>query len=393
MNFFLNYGLIINNYFLSIHLRLKTLFLTLKTFSATGAIEKACRVTARALYENSISGRGEFFMFARDDESSANTQPYLPANLYRSFNRSRLRFTWQCLRDAKKFDLVVLSHFNLLPAGYFMKMLAPKIKLVLIAHGIEIWKPIPVTKKFMMQKVDWLVPASNFTKSKIESLNGISHSKFCIVYNCLDPFLPAPPNSARRKEFRYSYGFEENDVVIMAFSRISESMNDIGYDKILVALKKLQSACPRLRLLCVGKYREGEKKRLDLLINALGIEFDVIFTGFVPETVIGEYFNMADAYIIPGEKEVFGFPFLEALYYNKIVIAGKIDEDTTQGYENKMGHFIDINDQEEIIVALKHVYDGIDTYRPDRSLLVDKFSFPAYKANWQSLFDKIKLAG
>ena len=242
----------------------------------------------------------------------------------------------------------------------------------------------------MMQKVDLLAPASNFTRSRIEELNEIPGDRFSVLYNCLDPFLPQPPGSARRKEFRNSYGFTDEEVVLMAFSRITSTKNDTGYDKILIGIKKLQSACPKLRLLCVGKYEEEEKTRLMQLIHALGIEYDVIFTGFVPESVIGDYFNMADAYIIPGEKEVFGFPFLEALYYNKLVIAGKINEDTTQGYEEKMGYFINIDNQEEIINTLKEVYDRVHSFRPDRGLLVDKFGFPAYKNNWKNLLEKLK---
>jgi phosphatidyl-myo-inositol dimannoside synthase len=368
---------------------LKTLFLTLKTFSATGAIEKVCRVAGRALYENSLTHRGDFRMYSLEDPKNVNTQPYLPANVFRGFGKSRLQFIRESIQEAKKSAVVVLSHYSLLTEGYLIKLLAPQVKLVLIAHGIEIWKPISTAKKNMMRKVDQVVAASNFTKIKMASLNGIPDEKFSVLYNCLDPFLLQPPGWSRRKEFRNSYGFEDDDVVLMAFSRITAAKNDTGYDKVLITIKKLQSTCAKLRLLCVGKYDEEEKGRLDRLIYALGIEFDVIFTGFIPETVIGDYFNMADAYIIPGEKEVFGFPFLEALFYNKPVIAGKIDEDTTEGFEEKMGHFINIDNQEEIIDAVRKTYECINTFKPDRRLLVNKFSFPAYKDNWKVLFDKL----
>src|ERR1019366_7827259 len=325
-----------------------------------------------------------------DDPENINPQPYLPANVFRGFEHARLKFMTESIKEAKKSSVVVLSHFNLLPAGYLIKLIAPKTKLILIAHGIDIWKPISAAKKIMMQKVDLVVAASNFTKTKMAALHEIPGENFSVLYNCLDPFLPQPPGWSRRKEFRNSYGFDDDDVVLMAFSRITAAKNDTGYDKVLITIKKLQSVCPKLRFLCVGKYEEEEKTRLDLLIHALGIEYDVIFTGFIPESVIGDYFNMADVYIIPGEKEVFGFLFLEALYYYKPVIAGKINEDTTQGYEEKMGHFIDIDNQEEMIAAIRNTYNGVNTFRPDRRLLVDKFSFPAYKNNWKALFDKFK---
>ena len=124
-----------------------------------------------------------------------------------------------------------------------------------------------------------------------------------VLNNCLDPFLPAPSNNGNRYKWRNSYGIHEDDIVLMTLSRLTAKEKNKGYDKVLVAIKKLRSTCPQLKYMFVGKYDDEEKLRLDKVIHELGIEGAVIFTGFVPDNEIAEYYNMADVYIIPSEKD------------------------------------------------------------------------------------------
>ena len=173
----------------------------------------------------------------------------------------------------------------------------------------------------MLQRIDMIIAVSNFTKEKMKELFKIPEDRFMVLSNCLDPFLPELSGRTRRNEFRSSYGFAESDIVLMTLSRLTIKEKNKGYEKVMVAIKKLHTIWPHLKYLFVGKYDDEEKIHLDKLVHALEIEFDVTFTGFVPDSVIGDYYNMADAFIVPGEKEGFGISFIEALYYNPPVIS------------------------------------------------------------------------
>src|SRR4029078_12681727 len=124
----------------------------------------------------------------------------------------------------------------------------------------------------------------------------LPEEKFRVINNCLDPFLPELSDEARRIECRNSYGIGENDFLLMTLGHLSPKEKSEGYDKVLIAVKKLHKAFPNLKYLFVGKYDAIEKKRLDNIVRDLGIEDDVIFTGFVPDSVVADFYNMADVY-------------------------------------------------------------------------------------------------
>ena len=101
--------------------------------------------------------------------------------------------------------------------------------------------------------------------------------------------------------------------------------------------------------------------------------------------VLADFYNMADVYIMPDEKEGFGFPFINALYYNKPVIAGRNDGITDDQYGNRLGTLIDLRSQEEITTTIQKVITDVKAFMPDRKLVMEKFSYPVYKNNWKKV--------
>jgi phosphatidylinositol alpha-1,6-mannosyltransferase len=369
---------------------LKILSLTLKTFSVTSGIEKVCRVSGKAIYEHCKESGEDFTMYSMCDEKDIKTDPYLPPGVFEGFAGKKLWFIIKSLRQGIKSRVVVLSHIDLLLPGYLIKLFSPKTKIILIAHGIEVSKPPSLRHRKMLKHIDLIMPVSDFIKEKMKKLFDIPEKKFRVLNNCLDPFLPAPPDESRRNECRHIYGIAENAILLMTLSRLSSKEKNKGYDKMLIAVKKLHTSFPNLKYLFVGKYDTVEKTRLDSVIHDLGIEDDVIFTGFVPDAVLGDFYNMSDVNIIPGEKEGFGFPFIEALYYNKPVIAGSGDSVTSDLYGNRLGTLIDLSSQEDITATIQKVITNIKAFMPDRKLVMEKFGYPAYKKNWKIVLDEVQ---
>ena len=366
---------------------MKILYLTEKTFSASGGIEKACRIASLAMHQYSIESQGEFAMYSRQDSKSSNTHPYLPPSAHRGFGASKISFIIKSVRQGIKSDVVVLSNVSLLLPGFLFKLFAPKKKLILFTRGIEDWESFSLFKQKMLHRADTIIISGNFTKQKMKELFGLPEEKFSVLDNCLDPFLPELPASSTRNEFRYTYGFDESDIVLMTLSRLSIKEKDNGYEKIMFAIKKLHYSHPHLKYLFVGKYSDEEKLRLDKMVHALGIEYDVTFTGFIPGAVIGDYYNMADVFIVPGAKEGFGISFIEALYYNKPVIAGGSDGIAGHPENNSLGIRIDLQNPEDITAAIQKVTADLAAFMPDRKLVMEKFSYPVYKNNLGKLLE------
>ena len=330
-------------------------------------------------------------MYSRDDEKGIKTQPYLPPPVFKSFAGGRLRFIVRSIRQGLKSKIVVLSHIDLLLPGYLVKLLSPKTKIILIAQGIEASKPILSRKKRMLKRIDLIIPLSDITKERMKTLFDIPEERLRVFNNCVDPFLPAPADESRRNESRNSYGIAENDFVLMTISRFSSKEKSRIYDKVLIAVKKLHASFRNVKYLFVGKYETDEKERIDSLIHDLGIEDDVIFTGFVPDGVLADFYNMSDVYIMPGEKEGFGFPFINALYYNMPVITGKSYGVSDHPYGNSLGIMIDLQSQENITSTIQKVMADVKAFMPDRELVMEKFGYPGYKNNWKTVIDELKV--
>ena len=286
-----------------------------------------------------------------------------------------------------KSRVLLISHINLLLPAYVIKLFTPKTKTVLIAHGIEVWKPLSKAKKKMLKRMDYILPVSDFTKQQMQQTFQLPAEKFSTLNNCLDPFLPGPSSDVNKMTWRKKYGLSENDLVLMTLTRLSATEKNKCYDKVLVALKNLQSEYPQLKYVFVGKYDLEEKKRLETLSNDLGILAAITFTGFVEDNEIAEYYNMADVYIMPSEKEGFGISFIEAMFYNIPVIAGNRDGSIDALANGELGTLIDPRSQDEITAAIQKVLENKKAFTPNRELLLNKFSYPVYKNNLQKILN------
>jgi glycosyltransferase involved in cell wall biosynthesis len=355
------------------------LFLTLKVFSSTGGIEKVSRLAGKALHDLCSESRSSCRIYAMYDHPLELMEKYFPAPVFEGFKGNRVRFVLQSIRKGIEADLVVLSHINLLSVGYMIKKLSPKTRVILIAHGIEVWEPLPAWKKAMLRSLDLILPVSRFTKKKMLELYGLEEQKLVVVNNCLDPFLPKPIKKEKSVQLLEKYGLEKEARVILTLTRLSFSERYKGYDEVLMAIKALQHEEPNFRYLIVGKYDEEEKARLDRLIMQQGLENRVIFAGFIPDEELADHFNLADAYVMPSSKEGFGIVFIEALYYGLPVIAGNVDGSVDALGNGKLGLLVNPDQSNEIKVALQQVLSKKKTFAPSAEEVMNRFSFGVYK--------------
>ena len=160
------------------------LFLTLKTFSATGGIEKVCRVAGKAMNEYTLDKQKTLHVYSMYDEKQTNTEPYFPVTIFKGFAGNKISFVINAWKKGIKSRVVVISHVNLLLPAYLIKLFSPKTKLVLIAHGIEVWQqPLSSFKQKMLQKADLILPVSHFTKERMKALFHLPEKNFKVINN------------------------------------------------------------------------------------------------------------------------------------------------------------------------------------------------------------------
>lgn len=356
------------------------LFLTLNTFSATGGIEKVCRAAGKALYEIAAEKGHEVMIYSMYDRGEMVNERYFPASCFKGFNGRKINFVLSAIRERKP-QVVLLSHINLLPVGYLIKKASPKTRLVLMAHGIEVWEKLSGMKARMLPAVDLFLPVSQFTAGKLQSANNISSHKIQVVNNCLDPFLKKHPSAAIQKKLAEKYDLEKGDVVLLTVTRLKHSEQYKGYDKVIESLVAVKKKLPRVKYLIVGKYDTEEKARLESIVAKEGMTDVVIFAGFVKDEELQAHFELADVYIMPSTGEGFGIVFIEALYYGLPVIAGNQDGSVDALAKGEFGMLINPTGVEAIAEAIVATISNPGQYRPDSEKLMQYFGYETYRRN------------
>lgn len=356
------------------------LFLTLRIFSATGGIEKVCRIAGMALHEISQEAANKIVkIFSLYDKSKDINTSYFPATSFRGFGYNRFNFLCAAVKEGAGSRVVILSHINLLAIGYIIKLFSPATKLVLMAHGIEVWVVLPWWKKKMLHHCDLILPVSDFTKKKMVKQNQLPEQKMQVVNNCLDPFLSPFLQVPKPQHLLNMYGIKANDTVLLTLTRLSSTEKYKGYDLVMQAIHDLKEKLPSLKYLIVGKYDAPEKERLDKMIAGLGLQQQIILTGFIPDESLAGHYDLADLFIMPSRKEGFGIVFIEAMYYGKPVVAGNMDGSVDALHNGKFGLLINPNSQQEVTDAIVEVISNYKKYVPEHAAVMKYFGFEVYK--------------
>ncbi len=364
------------------------LFLTLKVFAATGGIEKVCRVAGKAMYEMSIMKPVCAHVYCMyDKQSDADDNKYFPSEMFRGFGTAKVKFILASVRKGIQCDTVVISHINLLLVGWLIKKISPSTRIILFAHGIEIWGQLNRRKKMMLKCCDRIIPVSRFTSEKIQEIHQVDAMKCRVLNNCLDPFLPKLSGGKCNEALRKQYGYKKEDKILFTLTRLSSKERYKGYDRVLHAMVKLKATHPNIRYLLAGSYDAREKIHLDQIIESLGLKDLVTIAGFISEEDLVAHFSMADIYVMPSMKEGFGIVFIEAMYYGLPVIAGNKDGSVDALCNGELGILVDPLDTVAIENAIEKILVNRNAYIPDRELLMAHFSYEQYKRKLEAILE------
>ena len=340
----------------------------------------------KALYEESIRDNGVVQVCSMyDKQRDAFNNLYFPAENFRGYGINKFRFIKDMVRAGSGVNTVILSHINLILIGWMIKKLSPSTRLILLAHGIEIWYPLSRRKRKMLHYCDTILAVSSFTQNKILQVHRVSKGKSAVLNNCLDPYLPLPSLHKKNEKLLQKYGFGANDFVLMTLTRLASKERYKGYDKVIGAIAELKASHANIKYLLAGTYDKEEKLFVDTLIKEAGLQSNVVMTGYLQDEELEDHFALSDAYVMPSRKEGFGLVFIEAMYYGLPVIAGNIDGSSDALLGGQLGQLVNPDNVGEIALAIENIITGKKAYSPNRPLLMQHFSYEAYKQKLEEL--------
>jgi glycosyltransferase involved in cell wall biosynthesis len=320
-----------------------------------------------------------------DDKEAADDNPYFPADIFSGYNAAKATFIMHAVREGIKSNMVILSHINLLTAAWLIKKVSPNTKVILMAHGIEVWKPLTKHQYIMLASCNKIVSVSSFTKEKIIALHQFPKEKCVVLNNCIDPFLQRPSTKNRSVTLTKRYHIKDNDIVLLTLTRLSFRDRYKGYNYVLASLANIVKQHNNIKYILAGSYEASEKEYIDEMVEKFGLHNNIIITGFLAEEELPAHFALADIYVMPSVKEGFGIVFVEAMYYGTPVIAGNADGSTDALLQGKLGLLIEPDKPKAITEAIQKIIENRKAYEPNHELLMDNFGYENYKRRLEEM--------
>lgn len=307
---------------------------------AMGGVETFAKNLLKGFYE--IDSQNEYMLFI-----NRKAWHYLVSELHLSENFIFVIKDWD---PFNVFEMVVRQYIN-------MNKFATKYNLDVLYHPTPIY-PIRKTKyipqivsfhdllflhypgyaslsqrlKYLwtwsacLKNADKVVAISEFTKNDIIKNFGIDERKMEVIYN---PVV-LPEKSADFDELAARYGLTKKQYFYTISSLLPHKNTEVLIRLVhLVVKEKVDRIPDKLVISGVGKYKGT---RLEQLVKELGVQNNVIFTGFVTEEEKRTLYENCYAFLFPSLFEGFGMPPVEALMLGVPVVTTAVNAimETTQ---------------------------------------------------------------
>jgi phosphatidylinositol alpha-1,6-mannosyltransferase len=225
--------------------------------------------------------------------------------------------------ETEKIDFIMYD--PAVPIG----ILGPRLNISygVILHGAEVAIPgrVPILRALIsnvLKKAKIVITAGDYSTHE-----AVRAAKEDLPITVIPPGVDVdkfhPLDRKKRDEIRHQYGFDKNDEVILALSRLVPRK---GIDVLISAVAQLSKKRPQVHLLIAGTGRD--RHRLAKRARATGAP--VTFLDYVPAVEIPRLYSMSDLFGMlcrvrwGGLEQVgFGIVFLEAAACGVPQIAGR----------------------------------------------------------------------
>jgi len=287
-----------------------------------GGIQEAGRLTTAALQRIAFQhGWSTDFLSLNDSPGPHSLDVGEQRIPLRGFGRRKMRFIISGISRTRAFrsngtHIALAAHPNLAVAADWMRRASVHLQTIVMAHGVEVWKPLPAFRHRGLMRANLVLAPSRDTVQKLIDVQGVPSEKIRRLPWPLSPsFLrlaDAPATLPRPA------GFPEQGRVVLTVGRWDASERYKGADELIRAVRQLSMAIPGLHLVAVGS--GDDLPRLRRLAVDLNLSDRVHFLENLSNEEMAGCHARADFFALPSTGEGFGLVFLEAMAFSKPVI-------------------------------------------------------------------------
>lgn len=288
---------------------MKVLLLTPELFATEGGIPRILRLYLKALCELA-EPEGEVRLVVLNDRTldSTDLRAFASDKLldWEACGHKKLNFVRAALQQSRGVDVILCGHVAQLPVAWLCQRRYPQARYMLIAHGIEVWRPFTFLERLALRKADQLWCVSDFTRRELLKHSGLPDSSAVVVANGLDPTFQVGSGAAT----------PSSGAVILVVSRLSNADRYKGVDHLIEAMPVIRGAVPDAVLRIVG--RGDDLPRLQALAAQHGLTGgEIQFAGYLADSELEYEFSRCRIFALPSEREGFGLVYIEAMAHGK----------------------------------------------------------------------------
>ena len=262
-----------------------------------------------------------------------------------------------------KYDLIQMfafpGHFGQDQLVLKIKKLYPDSPVVLYSHALPgIFNKTWVNK--LIYKLYWVFLASKVNKLSnlilVNSDSTLDGLPVAVTLNkkseVLTPGVKIAQELQTDDELLSKYDIKDSDVVLVSVGTITWHKNQEKTLKIFGELCKLNEKT-NYKLIFIGQINQQELyDNLINLVKEMGLDSQVIFTGFIYDTAKQQLIQRSDIIISSSQKEGFGMTLVEGMSYGKLVYVSNVEGHKDIIKEGVNGYFYPDGDETEIAKKL-----------------------------------------
>ena len=239
-----------------------------------------------------------------------------PSTSVRVFNHNKPRFALEAFVKILHggYDVIVVGHINLMWLVAAATRLRRNARVILIAHGIEVWTGLG-RRAWALHALDTILCVSRYTRQTMQAqVPELADEQFAIFPNALS-------ESWRSLTARQHPGCLPGlpPRFILSVTRMDRGDRYKGITTVLEALAMLED--DSIQYVIAG--RGDDVDFMKSVARRLGVAGRVHFVGSVPDSELATLYRNCVAFVLPSAKEGFGIVFLEAMFFGACVIAAR----------------------------------------------------------------------
>jgi phosphatidylinositol alpha-1,6-mannosyltransferase len=317
-----------------------------------GGVQEAGRLTAAALHGIAADHEWSCDLLTLNDPPGMHILGCEAGDgTFRGFGRAKAGFVLEGMRQtSRNAHIILAAHPNLAVPAAFMHGGASEVHTIVMAHGVEVWNPLPALVSRALRRAKIVLAPSRYTAGKLVEVQGIPQEKVRLLPWPLSPDFVRM--AAAPAELRPPPSFPKGRVVLTV-GRWASSERYKGADALIQAVPALRNSSPDACLVAVGT--GDDLPRLRQISADLNVANHVHFLEGLSRQELAACYARADVFALPSTGEGFGLVFLEAMAFGKPVVGAAAGGATDLIEDGRNGFLVPPRDVAGLAQALERL--------------------------------------